>query len=117
MSTVTNKSYVVAVDQHHHDKSRRLLRIILIFVGIIILLAALFLAIVVYRTLKTGAILFFLLFSLFKSIDLIFKNILGIQRKSLATFDSNNTEFISSKLDKRNLSIDFSFYLIRSIVT
>jgi len=72
MSTVTNKSYVVAVDQHHHDKSRRLLRIILIFVGIIILLAALFLAIVVYRTLKTGAILCFLIISLFKSIDLIF---------------------------------------------
>jgi len=72
MSTVTNKSYVVAVDQHHHDKSRRLLRIILIFVGIIILSAALFLAIVVYRTLKTGAILCFLIISLFKSIDLIF---------------------------------------------
>jgi hypothetical protein len=61
MSTVTNKSYVIAVDQHHHDKSRRLLRIILIVLGIIILLAALFLAIVVYRTLKTGAHFSFLL--------------------------------------------------------
>jgi uncharacterized membrane protein len=58
MSTVTNKSYVIAVDQHHHDKSRRLLRLILIFLGIIILLAALFLATVVYRTFKTGAIFF-----------------------------------------------------------
>jgi hypothetical protein len=59
MSTVTNKSYVVAVDQHQHDKSRRLLRLVLILVGIIILLAVLFLATVVYRTLKTGAFFFF----------------------------------------------------------
>lgn len=57
MSTVTGKSYVVAVDQQQQEKNRRFLRIILIFVGVIILLAALFLAIVIYRTLKTGAIL------------------------------------------------------------
>ena len=54
MSTVTSKSYVVAVDQQ--DKSRRLLRIILILVGVIIFVAAIFLAIVIYRTLKTGAV-------------------------------------------------------------
>ncbi len=65
MSTVTNKSYVIAVDQHHHDKSRRLLRIVLIILGIIIFLAAIFLAIVVYRTLKTGANLVFFLTILF----------------------------------------------------
>jgi flagellar basal body-associated protein FliL len=54
MSTVTSKSYVVAVDQQ--DKSRKLLRIILILVGVIIFVAAIFLAIVIYRTLKTGAV-------------------------------------------------------------
>jgi uncharacterized membrane protein len=60
MSTVTNKAYVVAVDQHHHDKSRKILRIVLILVGIIVFLAALFLAVVIYRTWKTGAIIVFL---------------------------------------------------------
>ena len=59
MSTVTSKSYVVAVDQHQQDKSRRLLRIILILVGVIIFVAAIFLAIVIYRTLKTGAVVAF----------------------------------------------------------
>ena len=58
MSTGTTKSYMIAVDQHHHhhEKSRRTLRIILIILGIIIVFAALFLAIVIYRTLKTGAL-------------------------------------------------------------
>ncbi|CAF1487009.1 unnamed protein product [Adineta steineri] len=45
MSTVTTKSYVVAVDQHQQSKSRKFLRILLLFVGIVILVAALFLAI------------------------------------------------------------------------
>ena len=104
MSTVTNKSYVIAVDQHHHEKSRRFLRIILIIVGIIILLATLFLAVVVYRTLKTGATALFL-FSSDLSIKLYsFWCILGVQKKSLTTFDSNNTELISnqSSLDTRS---------------
>jgi hypothetical protein len=109
MSTVTNRSYVVAVNQHHHDKNRKFLRIILIFVGIIILLAALFLAIVIYRTLKTGAI--FLLFS-YLSVFIYYskKNIIGIQRKSLSTFDSNNTEFIYSRFNKKkSLLINYFF--------
>jgi len=55
MSTVTNKSYVVAVDQHHHDKNRRFLRLVLLIVGIIILFAALFLAVVIYRGWRTGS--------------------------------------------------------------
>ncbi|CAF1679847.1 unnamed protein product, partial [Rotaria sordida] len=71
MSTVSNKPYAAAAEQHHRDNSRKCLRIILILVGIIILLACLFLATVIYRTLKTG-----------------------IQRKSLTTFSSNNTENI-----------------------
>lgn len=62
MSTVTSKSYVVAADQHHHDKGRKLLRLILVVVGVIVFLAALFLAVVIYRTWKTGADLL-LLFS------------------------------------------------------
>ena len=67
MSTGTNKSYMIAVDQHQHEKSRRTLRIILIILGIIIVFAALFLAIVVYRTLKTGAIPFLSTHLLFSS--------------------------------------------------
>ncbi|CAF0752008.1 unnamed protein product [Adineta ricciae] len=74
MSTVTGKSYVVAVDQQQQEKNRKFLRIILIFVGVIILLAALFLAIVIYRTLKTGT-----------------------QRKSFIAVDSNSTEFTSNQ--------------------
>ena len=55
MSTVTNKSYVVAVDQHNHEKNRRFLRLVLLVVGIIVILAAFFLAVVIYRAWRTGA--------------------------------------------------------------
>ncbi|CAF3381609.1 unnamed protein product [Rotaria socialis] len=69
MSTVSNKAYTVAVEQHNRDKNRKCLRIILILVGIIIALACIFLIIVVYRTLKTG-----------------------IQRKSVTTLYGNDSE-------------------------
>ena len=55
MSTVTNKPYVVAVEQHRPNNSRKFLHAILVLVGIIILLAVLFLAVVIYKTLTSGA--------------------------------------------------------------
>lgn len=54
MSTVQNKSYVVAVDQQQYDRNRKFLRLVLVCVGIIIFLATIFLTVVVYRTWKAG---------------------------------------------------------------
>lgn len=110
MSTGTTKSYMIAVDQHHHhEKSRRNLRIILIILGIIIVLAALFLAIAVYRALKSGAFSSCSSSSYLSSFLLtcsFFRNILGYQRNSLATSDGNitalinNQSFIDSRPDR-----------------
>ena len=50
---------MIAAEQHRHNKNRKFLCTVLILVSIIILLATLFLAVIIYKALKSGAILFF----------------------------------------------------------